>query len=168
MADFTPDPVQALRDGLRRIPVPQPGPDFDDRVIAALQVRRRSWWLTLLGFARPMASAAACSLVATLALLHWSLSTPAAKSATPAAVPPPAATATSTPAGEGFTMAALDRALSQPDLREGTIARLLESPETLPDPVLTPPAPPPASPVRPRKPPDRRDGLAPHRDPFLA
>lgn len=165
MSDTKRDPIdQALKDGLRRLSVPEPGSDFDDRVIFALQVRL-PWWQALFSFARPMASAAACSLVATLALMHFTLSSP--QSASPAPPAAPSAVSASAPAGQGFTMAALDRALNQPDMRDGTLIRLLTAPPKPSDPL---PALPAASPPVPARPPDssKRDGLAMHQDPFLA
>jgi hypothetical protein len=58
----------ALRLGLRGLPVPDTSSDFDARVHAALRppppVRQMLWT-----YARPVLSAAACSLLITLALL---------------------------------------------------------------------------------------------------
>lgn len=58
----------ALRRGLRQLPVPDTTSDFDARIHAALRLPT-PWWRTLWTHARPVLSAAACSLLVTLALL---------------------------------------------------------------------------------------------------
>jgi len=59
----------ALRLGMRGLPVPATSSDFNARVHAAL-VRPTPWWQVLWAHARPLVSAAACSLLITLALLR--------------------------------------------------------------------------------------------------
>ncbi|HEX5322158.1 MAG TPA: hypothetical protein VFW40_00130, partial [Capsulimonadaceae bacterium] len=115
--------AEALREGLRAQPVPQTGADFDDRVLAAL--RNRPWWQALWLSARPIVSTAACSMIAMLAILHFSLQPPA-----PAFNPHPA-TNPPLPTGRvGVAMAALDKALDRPDLSFGTISLLLAKDKT--------------------------------------
>src|SRR5579884_1540625 len=106
---------EALKQGLRTMAVPDPGSDFDDRVIAAVRARK-SWWYLIWDFARPVVSAAACSAVIMLAALHLALQTPSQASDTQVTIQPPVQAA--------ITMAALDRALDRPDLRFGTISSL--------------------------------------------
>lgn len=68
----------ALREGLRRLPVPLPSATFDAQVVAALAAApaasgaRTSPWLAL----RPVVCGAACSLVLTAALYLWTASLP--------------------------------------------------------------------------------------------
>ena len=67
--------AQALRDGLRALPVPEIGSDFDARVLAALRAPVpwwRHWWQP----AKPLLLGASCSLSVTLVLLHWALAAP--------------------------------------------------------------------------------------------
>ncbi len=66
---------QALRDGLRALPVPETAPDFDARVLAALRVPA-PWWRRWWEPARPLLLGASCSLAVTLLALHWTLSAP--------------------------------------------------------------------------------------------
>ena len=74
-----PPAEQALREGLRRLPVPEPSPDFDGRVLAALE-RPAAWgwladalrWRTL----RPVLAGAIGSLALTLGLYAWSARLP--------------------------------------------------------------------------------------------
>jgi hypothetical protein len=61
---------RALRLGLHSLAVPEPAPDFDARVRAALR-RPIPWWQSLWTTARPVLVTTACSLVGTLALLQW-------------------------------------------------------------------------------------------------
>lgn len=152
-----------LGNALRRVRVPEPSADFDDRVIAALRARR-TWWQALLLAARPVASAAACSLVVMLAALHWALPANSSSSQHPQPAPLSAPVA---PAQDTVTLAALNKALDRPDLRFGTID-LLFAASTPPEPAANsraPANPPPAG--RPPAPP-KRDSLAPHSEPVLA
>ena len=67
--------AQALRDGLRALPIPEIGSDFDARVLAALRAPVpwwRHWWQP----AKPLLLGASCSLSVTLVLLHWALAAP--------------------------------------------------------------------------------------------
>ena len=67
--------AQALRDGLRALPVPEIGSDFDARVLAALRAPVpwwRHWWQP----AKHLLLGASCSLSVTLVLLHWTLAAP--------------------------------------------------------------------------------------------
>lgn len=73
MPDMTPDEWAdaALRHGLRDLEVPEPSPDFDERVLAA--VRGRSPLREIfLSYLRPALATASASAVATLLLVHWS------------------------------------------------------------------------------------------------
>ena len=58
---------QALRDGLRALPVPDVSPDFDSRVLDALRAPR-PWWWRLWEPAKPLLLGASCSLSVTLVL----------------------------------------------------------------------------------------------------
>jgi hypothetical protein len=73
MPDKTPDEWtdMALRQGLRDLDVPEPSPDFDARVLAAVRGRSplREMFLSYL---RPALATASVSAVATLLLVHWS------------------------------------------------------------------------------------------------
>lgn len=88
VADFQID--QALRDGLRGLPVPPLSPDFDARILSALDAPR-PWWRLWWQQAQPVLWGASCSLALTLLLLHWSLQTPfAPPSISPQNAPSPA------------------------------------------------------------------------------
>lgn len=150
---------RVLRDGLQAQPLPQPEPDFDDRVLKALR-SRRPWWQSLWFSVRPVVSTAACSMVVMLAILHWGLKTPEISSFNH-----PAPNAAPTSSQARVTMAMLDKALDQPNLQFGTFARLIELRNSGAEPpALRPPRIAPGHPPEPR----RRDGLAPHRDAILA
>ncbi len=149
-----------LRYGLQAQPVPQLGPDFDEIVLAALR-SRRPWWQSLWFSARPIVSAAACSMIVMLAVSHWALQPPARVS-----VSSPAPVTAPMPSQAGVTTVMLDKALDQPNLQFGTFARLLEQyrPNANISPPLRSPRSAPSRPPEPR----RRDGLAPHREALLA
>lgn len=66
---------EALRDGLRELPVPEVSPDFDARVLQSLRASA-PWWRRWWQPAKPLLAGASFSLVVTLALLHWTLSAP--------------------------------------------------------------------------------------------
>jgi len=97
----------ALREGLASLPVPAVSPDFDQRVLGALG--RPPWWRAALWSLAPAVPAAACSLAATLALVHWLASRPN---------PPAESAARFTPAPFVGEEPALG-----PNLRMGTIHR---------------------------------------------
>lgn len=71
------DADEILRQGLRALPVPEPSPDFDARVLAGLR-EARPWWSRLWEPAKPLLAGASFSLVVTLAGLHWTLTAPEA------------------------------------------------------------------------------------------
>ena len=107
---------QALRDGLRALPVPPVGPDFDARVLRALRAPT-PWWRHWWEPARPLLLGASCSLGVTLVLLHWTLAAPLTaprpqilgESERPVAAAPPHAPS-------------LDALLDRPGLRAGSLA----------------------------------------------
>ena len=112
---------QALRDGLRALPVPDVSPDFDSRVLDALRAPR-PWWRRVWEPARPLLLGTSCSLSVTLVLLHWTLIAPA---------PQPHPNKTSILGGQEQEQVqarrpvrapSLDRLLDRPDLRAGSLA----------------------------------------------
>src|SRR5438552_494397 len=60
----------ALRGGLADLPVPVISPGFDSRVLGTLR-RPTPWRTTICPTLRPVLSAAACSLLVMLTVLHW-------------------------------------------------------------------------------------------------
>src|SRR5437660_12749825 len=98
----------SLRQGLRELPVPSVSADFDSRVLAAI-ASPVPWWRALVPALRPAASASVCSLIATLALLHWATGGPIATPIGRVASQPSALS--------------IDTALDQPDQRAGTLNR---------------------------------------------
>ncbi len=120
----------ALRDGLRRLPVPPPSTDFDARVLDALRVPS-PWWRSLWHAARPLLAGTACSLVVTLAAVAWTTQTPA--TAHRAASPP--VTAKPRP----LDMAAVDRLLDRPGLSAASLSRLDTPPPPVADADRRPP-----------------------------
>ncbi len=130
---------EALRRGLHDLAVPDPSPDFDARVHAALR-QRIPWWWPAWTALRPVFSATACSLVITLALLQWLTNSPTAlPRVSPAA---------------GTNAIALDRKLERMDLSTATLSGFW----SLPRPLATPPSAPP----EPRRAvPDRHSQLLP-------
>src|SRR5437868_1185319 len=60
----------ALREGLALLPVPEVSAGFDSRVFGALR-NPTPWWRTIWPTLRPVLSAAACSLLVMLTVLHW-------------------------------------------------------------------------------------------------
>ncbi len=138
-ADNLPDDLrlhQALRDGLRALPVPPVASDFDARILDALRAPV-PWWQCLWEPARPLLLGASCSLLVTLALLHWTLS---ASVGTPRPLPPLAG------GGQENVQAAapprapsLDSLLDRPDLRAGSLAAWTLPPPAPPDRLPQPP-----------------------------
>jgi len=105
--------VEALREGLRQLPVPEAGADFDARVLAQLaesppernRFRQRTWRLV-----RPVLAGAGCSLAATLLLYSWYSQLPL-EERTVAAAPP----------RDSF---AADRSVEQGDLSSASLGSL--------------------------------------------
>jgi len=122
---------RVLRDGLGALPVPDPSPDFDARVLLALRAPT-PWWQRLWQPARPLLLGASCSLAVTLVLLHWTLSAPTAAPFPSAAPPGLAATPARAPS--------LDAVLDRSDLRAGSLAAVWTAP--LPAPPDSRPQPP--------------------------
>jgi len=60
----------ALREGLRRMPVPEPSPDFDARVLRGA-LRPAPWPVRAIAAARAVAVSGACAAVLTGFALHW-------------------------------------------------------------------------------------------------
>ena len=135
------DSDELLRRGLRALPVPEPSPDFDARVLAGLR-DVRPWWHRLWEPARPLLAGTSFSLVVTLACLHWTLMAPVG-------VPP--AQAISTVAARPTP--SLDALLDRPNLSAGSLARAWEAPA-------------PTSPAD-RRPEPRRRAQAPRRVPLI-
>ena len=124
---------QALRDGLRALPVPDVSPDFDSRVLDALRAPR-PWWRRLWEPAKPLLLGASCSLSVTLVLLHWTLTAPAPR-------PPILGESERIPVSAQVRAPSLDTLLDRPDLRAGSLAAAWAAP---------PPAPPDRRPEPPR------------------
>lgn len=106
---------RVLRDGLGALPVPDPSPDFDARVLRALRAPT-PWWQRLWQPARPLLLGASCSLAVTLVLLHWTLSAPVAAPSAPALAAAPS------------RAPSLDAVLDRTDLRAGSLAAAWGSP----------------------------------------
>ena len=105
------DSDDVLRETLRALPVPEPSPDFDARILAGLR-DARPWWHRLWEPARPLLAGASFSLAVTLALLHWTLTAPAS-------VPPQAAV----PSLAARPLPSLDALLDRPNLSAGSLAQ---------------------------------------------
>lgn len=97
MPDMTPEQWadSALRRGLGEMEIPDPSPDFDARVLAAVRGRSPVREM-LLSYLRPALATASASAVATLLLVHWS--TAPVHTVEAAVVPPPAVAAARAPA----------------------------------------------------------------------
>ncbi len=116
------DSDDILRETLRALPVPEPSPDFDARVLVGLG-DARPWWIRLWEPARPLLAGASFSLVLTLALLHWTL-------IAPISAPPQAAIG---PSLAARPLPSLDALLDRPNLSAASLAQAwtstpLESP----------------------------------------
>ena len=110
--------AQALRDGLRALPVPEIGSDFDARVLAALRAPVpwwRHWWQP----AKPLLLGASCSLSVTLVLLHWALAAPP---------PPILGGQDKTQASAPGRAPSVDTLLDRADLRAGSLAAAWAAP----------------------------------------
>lgn len=116
---------QALRDGLRALPVPAVAADFDARVLAGL-CAPLPWWRRWWQPAKPLLAGASFSLVVTLLGLHWILAAPMTMPAAPFTVSPPSVTASSAPAPS------VDALLYRPDLSAGSLAMVWYSPPVAP------------------------------------
>jgi len=112
------DLAQALRDGLRALPVSEIGSDFDARVLDALRAPA-PWWRKLWQPARPLLLGASCSLSVTLVLLHWALAAPQ-----PPMLGGPDQAQASAPGRAG----SLDVLLDRPGLRAGSLAAAWAAP----------------------------------------
>jgi hypothetical protein len=112
----------ALRDGLHALPVPPVSSDFDARVLAGL-TRPLPWWLLAWHTARPVLSAAACSLAITLVVLQW------ARASSP---PPPKAAQTAT-AARADKIDLLE-AIDHPNIHAAYLPTLLPHTRSRPDP----------------------------------
>ena len=67
----------SLREGLRRLPVPEISPEFDGRVLTAMRGPSPGWrWPALWKTLRPVMGGAACSLVLTAGLYAWTTRLP--------------------------------------------------------------------------------------------
>lgn len=115
---------QALRDGLRTLPVPDVSPDFDSRVLDALRAPR-PWWQRLWEPARPLLLGASCSLSVTLVLLHWTLTAPAPR-------PLILGGLERIPVSAQVRAPSLDNLLDRPDLRAGSLAAAWAAPSPAP------------------------------------
>ena len=125
---------QALRDGLRALPVPDVSPDFDSHVLDALRAPR-PWWRRLWEPAKPLLLGASCSLSVTLVLLHWTLTAPVPRT------PILGGHEQEKVQARGPARApSLDTLLDRPDLRAGSLAAAWAAPSA--DPPARRPEPP--------------------------
>jgi hypothetical protein len=104
----------ALREGLRNLPVPETSPDFSARIHAALD-QTPPWWRMLWIQMRPLLSGAACAAVVMLILLPT-------LTQTPATVAPDSASIASHASGRRVTIIALEAALDRPDLSAAALS----------------------------------------------
>lgn len=109
--DFNLD--EALRDGLRRLPLPEISPDFDMAVLEAVR-RPLPLWTVFLTAARPVFAGMCCSLIVTVLAVGWTLRSPYIS------------TVPRTPSDtlSHIDLAALDRAIDSRNLRADTLLRL--------------------------------------------
>jgi hypothetical protein len=103
-----PELDMALRAGLRSVPVPISGPDFDSRVLSALE-KPLPWWHSLRSSLKPAFGGAAFSLIATLFIVNWALREPG--KATPGHI-------------SGITTVSIEQALESPNLTASSLTRL--------------------------------------------
>jgi hypothetical protein len=113
---------EALRDGLRGLPVPDLTPEFDAHVLAALCVPP-PWWLRLWEPAKPLLLGASCSLAVTLLALHWTMTAP---------IMAPLPTGPSALAAAPRSMPSLDALLDRPNLSAGCLADIWAAPPPAP------------------------------------
>jgi len=115
------DLARSLRDGLRALPVPEIGSDFDARVLDALRAPPpwwRQWWQP----AKPLLLGASCSLSVTLVLLHWTLAAPHPHpNKTPILWGPDEGGGRVQASGRGRTLS-VESLLDRPGLRAGSLA----------------------------------------------
>ena len=136
------DSNDVLCDGLRWLSPPVPSSDFDDRVIAALR-QPGSWREALLRVVQPALSGMCCSVLATLAVIYWTVNGPAS-------FPVPRLPAMPT---AHVNMALLDMILDEPTLRADSLEQLSR--------VSSAAAPLPVEPVH--RPPDIRHACLPRK-----
>lgn len=117
----------ALREGLAALPVPAASPNFDRRVLDALEQPSVPWWRAGWAAARPVLAAGACSLVCGLVLLRFAASVPTSDDAP---VRPAAMAAASGPAVDADTLveAAARRRAALRDVLSASIPRAAERP----------------------------------------
>ena len=115
----------SLREGLRSVPVPVAGPDFDSEVLRALE-KPLPWWHALRSTLTPAFGGAAFSLVATLFVVNWALREP--QKASPGH-------------SSGISTASIEKALDSPNLTASTLTRLrsVRAVETGSAPITQPP-----------------------------
>ncbi len=116
--------TQALRDGLRALPTPAVSPDFDARVLAALQAPG-PWWVRWWQPVRPVLFSAAGSLGVMLIVLHGTLSAPL----TPPAAPPRLT------AKAPAQLPSIDALLDRPNLCAASLEQDWDAPDTAPLPA---------------------------------
>ena len=123
MSDFPSETAlnEALRTGLRSLPLPSVSADFDDRVLTALH-GPKPLWLRLWQPARPLLAGASFSLIVTLVGLHWSLSAPLH--------PSPPELGAGGPILAAHPAPSLDALLDRPNLTAGSLAFVWNAPPT--------------------------------------
>ena len=103
-----PEMDMALREGLRSVITPVAGPDFDARVLGAIE-KPVPWWQTLRLILKPAFGGAAFSLIATLFIVNWAMKEP--DKAAPGGY-------------SGITTASIEKALDSPNLTSASLTRL--------------------------------------------
>jgi len=121
------DTNDVLCDGLRWLSPPVPSSDFDDRVIAALRHPGNRWQVWLRA-AQPALYGMCCSVLATLAVIYWTMNGPAS-------FPVPRLPAM--PAAH-VNMALLDMILDEPSLRADSLEQLSRVSSAVPPPPVEP------------------------------
>ena len=117
-----PEMDMALREGLRSVAAPVAGPDFDARVLGALE-KRAPWWHVLRSTLKPAFGGAAFSLIATLFIVNWALREPGK----------------STPGhSSSITTVSIEKALDSPNLTSASLTRLRPLRSAASDSVATP------------------------------
>jgi hypothetical protein len=112
----------ALRDGLRSVPVPVAGPDFDSRVLSDLE-NPLPWWRALRSTLKPAFGGAAFSLITTLIVVNWALRAPER------AIPGHSS---------GITTVAIEQALDSPNLTASSLTRLRSVRAAITEPAAIP------------------------------